>query len=70
MGEIFLAKLTQVRACHRRHPRKLHAGVPRPADTFPLGTYVTATSALALHTGSDPFRVYAAALFGVATTTS
>ncbi|WP_228555293.1 TDT family transporter [Catenulispora pinisilvae] len=31
--------------------------------TFPLGTYVTATSALALRTGSDPFRVYAAALY-------
>jgi C4-dicarboxylate transporter/malic acid transport protein len=31
--------------------------------TFPLGTYVTGTSALAVHTGSDPFRVYAAALY-------
>lgn len=31
--------------------------------TFPLGTYVTATSQLALRTGSDPFRVYAAALY-------
>jgi C4-dicarboxylate transporter/malic acid transport protein len=31
--------------------------------TFPLGTYVTATSALALHTASDPFRVYATALY-------
>jgi tellurite resistance protein TehA-like permease len=31
--------------------------------TFPLGTYVTGTSALALRTGSDPFRVYAAALY-------
>lgn len=31
--------------------------------TFPLGTYVTATSALALRTGSDPFRVYATALY-------
>ena len=31
--------------------------------TFPLGTYVTASSALGLHTGSDPFRVYAAALY-------
>lgn len=31
--------------------------------TFPLGTYVTATSVLALRTGSDPFRVYAAVLY-------
>ena len=31
--------------------------------TFPLGTYVTATSALGLHTGSDSFRVYATALY-------
>ena len=31
--------------------------------TFPLGTYVTATSTLALRTHSDPFRVYAAVLY-------
>jgi tellurite resistance protein TehA-like permease len=31
--------------------------------TFPLGTYVTGTSALALRTGSDAFRVYAAVLY-------
>ena len=31
--------------------------------TFPLGTYVTATTTLALRTGSDPFRVYAAVLY-------
>ena len=32
---------------------------------FPLGTYVTATSALALHTGSDSFRVFSAVLYVV-----
>jgi C4-dicarboxylate transporter/malic acid transport protein len=49
--------------------RTLRAGMPFSLTwwsfTFPIGTCVTGTSALALHTGSDAFRVAAAVLYAV-----